>query len=147
MVHDVVYRVRKGKRKRRVGRGTSSGHGKTCGRGTKGFQSRSGSGGYRLYAGGQVPFYLKVPKRGFRNPRRRVYAVINVEHLARHFKAGDEVTPQVLKERGIVKDLKDGLKVLGDGEIGFALTVCAHRFSRSAREKIEAAGGKVVELR
>jgi len=147
MIHDVNMRVRRHRRRKRLGRGTSSGHGNTCGRGTKGFQSRSGSGGYRLYEGGQFPFYLKVPKRGFKNPCRTEFATINLEHLTRHFKPNETVTPQILKERNILKDLKDGLKVLGDGDIDFPLEVHAHRFSKRARERIEAAGGKCVQLK
>jgi len=146
-IDDVNKNVRRHKRRKRVGRGNASGHGTTAGRGTKGFKSRSGSGGYRLYEGGQTPLPMHLPKRGFRNPCRKEFAVINIEHLARHFKPNDEVTPQILKERGIVKDLKDGLKVLGDGKIDFALTVKAHKFSKKARRLIEEAGGVVVELR
>lgn len=147
MIHDVNAKVRRHKRRKRVGRGTSSGHGKTCGRGNKGFQSRSGSGGYRLYEGGQLPFYLKIPKRGFKNPCRTSFATINLEHLARFFKPNDVVTPELLRERGIIKDLRDGLKILGDGELTFPLEVHAHRFSDRARKQIEAAGGRCVELK
>ncbi len=146
MIHEVNRRVRRHKRRKRLGRGNAGGHGTTCGRGTKGFKSRSGSGGYALYSGGSLPFYLKLPLRGFKNPRRREYATLNVARLQRHFKAGDEVTPRLLKERGIVKDLKCGLKILGEGELKFPLTVHAHRFSREARRKIEAVGGRVVGL-
>jgi len=147
MIHDVNRMVKRHKRRRRVGRGTSSGRGKTCGRGTKGFKSHAGSGGYRFYEGGQLPFYLKIPKRGFSNPCRTELATINLEHLCRYFKPNDVVTPQLLQERGIVKDLKDGLKVLGDGEITFPLEVHAHKFSKRAKERIEAAGGKCVQLK
>jgi large subunit ribosomal protein L15 len=89
---------------------------------------------------------MRFPKRGFKNPLRIEYAIVNVGTLDKHFKAGDVVTPEVLVERGIVKDLKDGLKVLGDGELTVALTVRAHKFSKAAREKIEAAGGKAEEV-
>lgn len=147
MIDDVNSRVRAHKKRKRVGRGNASGHGTTAGRGTKGFKSRSGSRGYRLYEGGQTPLAMHLPKRGFKNPCRREYAVVNIENLARHFKPNDVITPELLKRRGIVKDLKDGLKVLGDGRIDFALTVKAHRFSKKARQMIEEAGGVVVELR
>jgi large subunit ribosomal protein L15 len=128
------------KKRKRVGRGTSSGHGKTSGRGHKGQKARSG-GGVRLgFEGGQNPIYRRLPKRGFNNPNRVEYAIINLDTLNR-FPAGTEVTPELLVHKGIIKNLKDGLKVLGDGEVNVQLTVKAHKFSRSAAEKIAAAGG------
>ncbi len=135
------------KREKRIGRGYGSGHGgHESTRGTKGQKSRSGGGVRPTFEGGQTPFWMRFPKRGFKNPLRIEYAIVNVGTLDKHFKAGDVVTPEVLVERGIVKDLKDGLKVLGDGELTVALTVRAHKFSKAAREKIEAAGGKAEEV-
>jgi len=98
------------------------------------------------FEGGQTPFWMRFPKRGFKNPLRIEYVIVNVETLDKYFEAGEVVTPEALLSRGIVKDLKDGLKVLGAGELTKALTVRAHKFSKTAREKIEAAGGKAEEV-
>jgi large subunit ribosomal protein L15 len=133
------------KRRRRVGRGISAGQGRTCGRGQKGQRAR---GSVALgFEGGQTPLYQRIPKQRGRTNKamniglfRRQYAVLNVGELAR-FEAGTDITPELLKERGVVRNLKDGLKILGDGELDRALTVRAHAFSASAREKIEKAGG------
>lgn len=130
------------KARRRVGRGIGSGLGKTSGRGQKGQGARAGGGKGPGFEGGQTPIYMRLPRRGFNNKAFAVrYAVVNVGRLAQ-FEKGETVTPERLVEAGIVKDLKDGVKILGDGELGVALTVRAHRFSKSAIEKIEAAGGK-----
>ena len=126
---------------KRKGRGTGSGNGTTAGRGMNGQNSRSG-GGVRLgFEGGQMPLYRRLPKRGFNNKWATVYTTINVEDLNR-FEAGTVVTQEVLEEAGIVKQVKDGIKVLGNGNLEKNLTVQAHKFSKSAIEKIEAAGGK-----
>lgn len=126
---------------KRKGRGTGTGNGTTAGRGMNGQNSRSG-GGVRLgFEGGQMPLYRRLPKRGFNNKWATVYTTINVEDLNR-FEAGTVVTQEVLEEAGIVKQVKDGIKVLGNGELKVALTVVADKFSGSAVEKIEAAGGK-----
>jgi large subunit ribosomal protein L15 len=126
---------------KRKGRGTGSGNGTTAGRGMHGKNSRSG-GGVRLgFEGGQMPLYRRLPKRGFNNKWATVYTTINVEDLNR-FEAGTVVTQEVLEAAGIVKQVKDGIKVLGNGELKVALTVVADKFSGSAVEKIEAAGGK-----
>lgn len=126
---------------KRKGRGTASGNGTTAGRGMNGQKSRSG-GGVRLgFEGGQMPLYRRLPKRGFNNKWATVYTTINVEDLNR-FEAGSVVTQEVLEEAGIVKQVKDGIKVLGNGELKVALTVVADKFSGTAVEKIEAAGGK-----
>lgn len=127
------------KRKKRVGRGTSSGHGKTATRGTKGQWARSTV--RPGFEGGQMPLYRRLPKRGFTNPLRKEYAIVNVEALNR-FPEGTVVTPELLVAEKLVKNAKDGIKILGDGELKVKLTVQAHKFSRSAIEKIEAAGGK-----
>jgi len=126
--------------KKRVGRGPGSGHGKTASRGHKGAQSRSGFRFKRGFEGGQMPLHRRVPKRGFRNPFRVEYAVVNLDALAEVFEAGTAVTPELLRERGLVRS-SSPIKVLGRGEISKGLTVRAHKFSGSAAQKIVAAGG------
>jgi large subunit ribosomal protein L15 len=127
--------------KKRVGRGMGSGHGKTASRGNKGAQSRSGFRYKRGFEGGQMPLHRRVPKRGFHNPFRVEYAVVNLDTLAEVFDAGSEVTPEVLRERGLVRETNVPVKVLGRGDIAKKLTVRAHKFSGTAAKKIEAAGG------
>lgn len=129
------------KNRKRRGRGTATGQGKTGGRGMNGQKSRSG-GGVRLgFEGGQMPLYRRLPKRGFTNIFGTEYTIINVKDLNR-FEAGTVVTPELLEEAGLVKQVKDGIKVLGDGTLDNSLTVKASKFTKSAVEKIEAAGGK-----
>jgi large subunit ribosomal protein L15 len=125
--------------RRRVGRGMGSGHGKTAGRGTKGQLSISGFSRRRGFEGGQMPLHRRLPKRGFTNPFRKEYAVVNVGRLDQL--EGDVFDAQRLLELGVIKKLKDGLKILGGGELTRAITVRAHLFSKSAEEKIRAAGG------
>jgi large subunit ribosomal protein L15 len=127
--------------KKRVGRGPGSGHGKTASRGSKGAKSRSGFRFKRGFEGGQMPLHRRVPKRGFHNPFRVEYAVVNLDTLAEVFDAGTSVTPELLRERGLVRERGVRIKVLGRGECGKALTVRAHRFSESASKKLAAAGG------
>lgn len=126
---------------KRVGRGIGSGHGKTAGKGHKGQKARSGHGKGPRFEGGQMPLTMRLPKRGFKNPFRKVFALVNLEALNR-FKAGTVVTPELLAKEGLIRLTGDGVKVLGDGDLDRPLTVRAHRFSRSASAKIEAAGGK-----
>lgn len=126
--------------KRRVGRGMGSGRGKTSGRGHKGQHSISGSSLMRGFEGGQMPLHRRLPKRGFTNIFRKQYAVVNVGRLEKL--EGDAFDPNRLTEMGVVKKLGDGLKVLGSGELTRKISVTAHVFSKSAREKIQAAGGK-----
>lgn len=126
--------------RKRVGRGTASGLGKTSGRGQKGQKARSGGGVRPGFEGGQNPIYRRLPKRGFTNPNRKEYAVVNLDVLNR-FAEGTEVTPELLLEEGVIKNVKNGVKVLGNGELNVKLTVKAHKFSQSAAEKIAAAGG------
>ncbi len=129
------------KARKRRGRGTATGQGKTGGRGMNGQKSRSG-GGVRLgFEGGQMPLYRRIPKRGFTNIWGTKYTVLNVSDLNR-FEAGTEVTPELLKEMGMAKQVKDGIKILGNGDLEKNLTVRAHKFSKTAVEKIESAGGK-----
>ncbi len=131
--------------KKRIGRGQGSGQGKTAGRGHKGAKSRSGFKHKRGFEGGQMPLHRRVPKRGFHNLFRQAYEVVNLDTLQDRFDAGVEVTPELLRERGVVS--RRGLiKVLGRGEIEKALTVRAHKFSGKAAEKIAAAGGKAEVL-
>lgn len=127
---------------KRVGRGHSSGSGKTAGRGTKGQKARSGFRNRPGFEGGQMPLYMRVPKRGFSNERFRLkFAEINVEQLNR-FAANTEVTPELLRQEGMVKGRPHGVKILAQGELKHPLIVKAHRFSQAAVEKIEAAGGQ-----
>ena len=127
---------------KRIGRGHGSGNGKTAGKGHKGQNARSG-GGVRLgFEGGQLPLYRKLPKRGFHNKFATNYAIVNVATLNNKFEDGETVNLETLKAKGIIKKALDGLKVLGNGEISKKLTVEAKVFSATAKEKIEAAGGK-----
>lgn len=128
--------------RKRVGRGTGSGLGKTSGRGHKGQNARSGGGVRPGFEGGQNPLYRRLPKRGFNNERfATVYAIVNLEQL-NGFADGTEVTPELLLSEGILKNPKDGIKILGNGDLTVKLTVKAHKFSQSAADKIQAAGGK-----
>jgi large subunit ribosomal protein L15 len=132
--------------RKRVGRGPGSGHGKTASRGSKGAKSRSGFRFKRGFEGGQMPLHRRVPKRGFTNIFRVEYAVVNLDTLAEVFEAGSAVTPELLRERGLVRASRAPIKVLGRGEISKALTIKAHKFSGSAAEKIAKAGGKAETL-
>jgi len=130
--------------RKRVGRGMGSGHGKTSTRGHKGQMSRAGSGHRRGFEGGQMPLQRRLPKRGFHNIFKKRYAILNLKQLATLGEA--TVSPELLLQRGVVKNLRDGLKILGEGELQQAMTVRAHHFSQSAREKIMKAGGTVELL-
>lgn len=132
------------KKKKRVGRGIGSGHGKTAGRGTKGQRSRESISLHM--EGGQTPLHLRLPKRkGFKNPFKKEWQIVNVERL-NIFQEGEEVTPEVLLKMGLIKEPNVPVKILGNGEIEKPLVVRAHAFSASAKEKIEKAGGKVVRI-
>ena len=131
--------------KKRLGRGPGSGHGKTAGRGEKGQKSRSGYSGKRGFEGGQMPLHRRIPKRGFTNIFKKDYAVVNVSDLDR-FDNGATVDETTLRQAGLVKGQHDGVKVLGDGELSKKLTVSATKFSKSAREIIEKAGGTCQEI-
>ncbi|MBE6115831.1 MAG: 50S ribosomal protein L15 [Erysipelotrichaceae bacterium] len=124
----------------RLGRGQGSGNGKTAGKGNKGQKARSGGLRKLGFEGGQTPLARRLPKRGFKNINRKEYAVVNLTQL-NNFDNEAEVNPTVLKEMGLVKDAKDGIKVLGEGELEKKLTVKAHKFSKSALARIEKAGG------
>ena len=132
--------------KKRVGRGHGSGQGAQAGRGHKGAQSRSGFKFKRGFEGGQMPLHRRVPKRGFHNPFRTEYAVVNLDLLADRFEAGTVVTPELLRERGLIHSTRQPIKVLARGDVSKKLTVRAHKFSGKAAEKIAAAGGTVEVL-
>ena len=132
-LHELQYTEGARKTRKRVGRGTSSGTGKTAGRGQKGQGARSG--------GGQTPLFMRLPKRGFTNFNKLEYAIVNLDQL-NTFEAGTVVCPKALKEAGLIKKELDGVKVLGNGTLEKAITVKAHKFSKSALATIEAAGGK-----
>lgn len=127
--------------RKRVGRGPGSGTGKTSGKGHKGQNARSGGGVRPGFEGGQTPIFIRLPKRGFTNINRKEYAIVNLSDL-NQFDDGSEVTPQSLIDAGLVRNKKSGIKILGNGELKVKLTVKADKFSQSAVEKIEAAGGK-----
>ena len=127
---------------KRLGRGVGSGLGKTSGKGHKGAKARSGGGKRPGFEGGQMPLTMRLPKRGFTNNFRVEYATVNVARLDEVFEDGAVVTPVELIQTGILKNVQDGVKILGNGEITKKLTVQANKFSASAKEKIEAAGGK-----
>ena len=143
---DVHRAVKKHKRRRRVGRGPGSGHGKTSARGHKGQGSRAGHSVHPTFEGGQMPLVRRIPKRGFNNRWAKIVAIVNVGDLDTAFSAGDEVTPDRLREKNLAKCRCDEIKVLGNGELTKKLKVSAHRFSKSAQEKIEKAGGQAVTL-
>jgi large subunit ribosomal protein L15 len=133
-------------KKKRVGRGPGSGLGKTAGRGEKGQKSRSGYSRKIGFEGGQMPLHRRLPKRGFTNIFKKRWLEVSIGSLEQHFGANEEVTPELLHERGIIKKAKHDVVVLGNGELSKALRISAHRFTKSAREKIEKAGGAVVEI-
>jgi len=140
-LHTLSNTVKRPSRKR-VGRGAASLSGKTCGRGENGYGSRTGSRRRAYFEGGQIPLFRRLPKRGFKNPNRVEYTLINISALEAHFNAGETVDAQALLAKGMINDDRTaGLKVLANGDITKALTVVADRFSKSAVSKIEAAGG------
>ena len=143
---DVNRGIQRRKRRKRLGRGPGSGHGKTCGRGHKGQGSRSGFSVHPTFEGGQMPLVRRVPKRGFNNRWADTVAIVNIEDLDARFADGDEVTGDTLREKNLAKGRYDVLKVLGNGELSKKLKISAHRFSRQAKEKIEKAGGEVIVL-
>ena len=148
MILDDVHRgIQKRKKRKRIGRGPGSGHGKTSGRGHKGYHSRAGSSRRRGFEGGQMPLARRIAKRGFNNRQfASVVLIVNVSTLEKSFEAGEEVTPESLLEKGLAKGRWDALKILGNGNLTKKLNVRAHRFSKSAEEKINAAGGTVERI-
>lgn len=147
ILNDVQVGIQTRKPRKRIGRGTGSGHGKTSGRGHKGFFSRSGSSRRRGFQGGQMPLFRRVAKRGFNNNYFAPdVAVVNVGELNESFDAGTVITPELLVEKGLVRTSFDQLKVLGDGELAKSFRIVAHRFSTSAEQKISAAGGSFERI-
>jgi len=145
-LNDVHRGIQKYKKRKRVGRGSGSGHGKTCGRGHKGQRSRAGYSVHPTFEGGQMPLARRIPKRGFNNRWALSVAIVNLDDLEKHFDDGAEINPDVLREKNLAKGRYDVLKVLGNGELTKKLKISAHRFSNSAKEKIEKAGGEIVVL-
>ena len=143
---DLKPSERSKKNKKRVGRGHGTGQGTQAGRGHKGAQSRSGYKFERGFEGGQMPLHRRVPKRGFHNPFRTEYAVVNLDQLEGRFDAGATVTPEALREVGLIRNKSLPIKVLGRGDVTKALTVQAHKFSGKAAEKLAAAGGKAEAI-
>jgi large subunit ribosomal protein L15 len=145
-IHNIGMPEGANRNKKRVGRGPGSGHGKTAGRGNKGQKSRSGYTGRIGFEGGQMPLQRRLPKRGFTNPFKKEWIEVNLTDLDKKFESTDEITPDLMAERGLIKKSRlarfEGVVVLGRGSVSKPLNVTAHRFSRGAREKIEAAGGK-----
>jgi large subunit ribosomal protein L15 len=145
-LHDLKRRPGAKKDRNRVGRGRAAGQGKTAGRGTKGYGARSGSGGKLYFQGGNLPFFRRLPfKRGFTNPNRPAWQEVNLKHLA-EFSAGEEVSPESLKEAGLIDDLENPVVILGMGKVEAALKLRVHRITKSARTKVEEAGGSVEIL-
>ena len=133
-------------KKKRVGRGPGSGLGKTAGRGEKGQKSRSGYSSKIGFEGGQMPLHRRLPKRGFTNIFKKEWIEVNLASLDQHFQANEEITPELLHERGLIKKARRDVVVLGTGEVSKALKVSAHRFTKSARAKIEQAGGAATVI-
>lgn len=145
-LHELSPAAGSRKKRKRVGRGPGSGHGQTAGRGDKGQKARSGVSIPAWFEGGQMPLSRRLPKRGFRNRFRKTLAIVNLRDLDR-IEAGITITPLLLLERGLIKRVADGVKVLGNGSLSHPVTVEAHRFSEAALRKIDAAGGtaKVID--
>jgi large subunit ribosomal protein L15 len=134
-------------KKKRLGRGPGSGLGKTSGKGHKGQKSRSGYSSRPGFEGGQMPLQRRLPKRGFTNIFKKQWIEISLAKIEESFKAGDDVTPEILHERGLIKKAKHDLVILGNGDVSKKLNISAHRFTKSAKEKIEKAGGTATEIK
>lgn len=144
-LHELSPAAGSKKKPKRVGRGPGSGHGKTSCKGEKGQKARSGYSSRPWFEGGQMPLHRRVPKRGFTNIFKKEYVVVNLELLA-GFSADEAVTPELLRRQGLVKQVKDGIKILGTGELKAPLHILAHKFSAAALEKIKAGGGRAEVL-
>jgi large subunit ribosomal protein L15 len=145
-LNDVHHGIQKNKSRKRIGRGPGSGHGKTATRGSKGQGSRSGSSVSPIFEGGQMPLVRRIPKRGFHNRWAPTVAIVNLSELDKYFQSGEEVSPETMRGKGLIRGDYDFLKVLGNGDLTKNLQISAHQFSRSATEKIEKAGGQAVVL-
>jgi len=147
MIHEITEKAGKYKSRKRIGRGHGSGSGKTSGRGHKGAGSRSGYSRRPAFEGGQMQYFRRIPKRGFTNADfRTVYHIVNLAAIAERFKKGATVDATTLVEAGIIRNFKNPVKILGDGELSIAVNVTADKFSASAVQKIEAAGGSVTVI-
>jgi len=133
-------------KKKRLGRGPGSGLGKTSGKGHKGQKSRSGYSSRPGFEGGQMPLQRRLPKRGFTNIFKKQWIEISLAKIEENFKAGDDITPEILHERGLIKKAKHDLVILGTGDVTKSLNISAHRFTKTAKEKIEKAGGSVTAI-
>ncbi len=142
-LHELHYAEGSRKQKRRVGRGPGSGRGKTSGKGHKGQKARSGSGIHPWSEGGQMPLQRRLPKRGFTNIFQKEWEIVNLKRLEQLFDNGTEITPETLKEARVIRSLSDPVKILGYGELTKQFHVSAHAFSKSAMQKIQAAGGEI----
>jgi large subunit ribosomal protein L15 len=148
MIHEITSKVGRSKARKRIGRGEGSGTGKTSGRGHKGAGSRAGSKRRPAFEGGQMPLFRRIPKRGFTNADfRRLHHIVNLKILEERLDSGATVTPELLAEMNIIRDTQLPVKILGEGDLTKKLDITAARFSSSAREKIEKAGGSVNEVR
>src|SRR5499426_2830534 len=145
-IHNIGTPKGANKNKKRVGRGPGSGHGKTSTRGHKGQKSRSGYSGRAGFEGGQMPLQRRLPKRGFTNIFKKPWIEISLGKIEANFNSGDEVTPEILHERGLIKKAKHDLVILGSGDFSKSLKISAHRFTKSAKEKIEKAGGTATQI-
>ncbi|MAT71832.1 MAG: 50S ribosomal protein L15 [Planctomycetaceae bacterium] len=145
-LNDVNRGIHRNKKRKRIGRGPGSGHGKTSGRGHKGQKSRNGHSQIAVFQGGTMPVVRRVPKRGFNNRWALKVVVVNLGQIDAAFAAGEDVTPETLAEKNLARGRFDVLKVLGDGELTKKIKISAHRFSKSATEKIEKAGAEMVLL-
>lgn len=134
-------------KKKRLGRGPGSGLGKTSGKGHKGQKSRSGYSSKIGFEGGQMPLQRRLPKRGFTNIFKKQWVEISLGKIEENFNSGDEITPEILHERGLIKKAKHDLVILGTGEVSKALKISAHRFTKTAKDKIEKAGGSISEIK
>ncbi|QDT70607.1 50S ribosomal protein L15 [Planctomycetes bacterium MalM25] len=144
ILNDVHRGIQKNRKRKRIGRGPGSGHGKTSGRGHNGAGSRAGSSPHRMFAGGATTLWQRIPKRGFNNKWAKTVVVVNVGQIEEAFDAGAEVTVEALVAKNIAKGRFDELKILGEGDLTKKFKISAHRFSKSAAEKIEKAGGEMV---
>lgn len=147
MIHEITAKVGKHKARKRIGRGPGSGHGKTSGRGHKGYGSRAGNDRKIGFEGGQMPWFRRIPKRGFSNLLFRTdYQIVNLSALATKFKDGDAIDGAALAEVGLIRDAAKPIKILGEGDAPGKLNITAHKFSASAKKKIEDEGGSITEL-
>jgi len=145
MIHEITSQTGRYKQRKRIGRGVGSGHGKTAGRGHKGAKSRSGFGGKVGFEGGQMPFYRRIPKRGFSNAQfRAVFEIVNIKAIDARFDDGADVTPEALAAKGLIRNPQSLVKILGEGETSKKLNVTVAKFSKSAEAKITKAGGSVT---